>query len=327
MRAWQVRRHGEPLDALRAVEIAEPVPGPGDVRVRVAAAAIGLPDVLLCRGAYPFDPPLPFVPGQEVCGVVDAVGEGVDLRPGSRVMGVTCFYDGRGGFAEMTVLAAANAFRVPDGMRSADAASFRIGFSTAWTALVRRVELRSGETLVVLGAAGGSGLAALQLGHALGARVIAVAAGREKLDVCRRLGADVAIDRETESISGAVLEATEGRGADVVFDPVGGDVAASAAGGLGRGGRFLAVGFASGSWVELDTSDLVGGNQSLVGVLAGGAGREAEGADHEALLALAAGGELESVTTPVNFDEVPEALQRVASGSAVGKLVVEVDPA
>lgn len=325
MRAWQVHQHGEPGNALRLAEVDEPVPGPGEVRVRVAAAAIGLPDVLLCRDEYAFKPPLPFVPGQEVCGVVDAVGEGVGLAPGTRVMGVTCFDDGRGGFAEASVLQAATAFRVPESMPAVDAAAFRIGFSTAWAALVRRGALIAGESLVVLGGAGGSGVSAVQLGHALGAQVIAVASGSEKLEACRRLGADVVIDRTRQSLPEAVLEATDGRGADVVFDPVGGALATAALQGLGTGGRFLAVGFASGDWVKVDTPALVWRNQSLVGVLASGLSREDDEADHEALLTLVAEGALQSFCTPVPFTEVPDALERVASGSAIGKLVVEVD--
>jgi NADPH:quinone reductase len=326
MRAWQVGHYGEPGEVLRLVEVEEPTPGPGEVRVRVEAAAIGLPDALMCRDAYAFRPPLPFVPGQEVCGVVEAVGEGVDLSVGTRVMGVTSFYDGRGGFAAATVLRATNAFRVPASMGALQAAAFRIGYTTAWTALVRRGGLEAGEWLVVLGAAGGSGLAAVELGHALGASVVAVAAGAEKLETCRRRGADVVVDRTGGAVADEVLAATGGQGADLVFDPVGGDLAAAALAALGRGGRFLAVGFASGRWVEVDTQDLVIRNQSLVGVLASGPSREGEEADHEALLALAERGGLEAHVTPVAFAEVAEAVQRVASGAAVGKLVVQVAP-
>lgn len=323
MQAWLVSRHGEPGAVLHREDVDEPVPGPGEVRVRVAAAGVGLPDALLCRGSYAFAPPLPFVPGQEVCGVVDAVGEGVDLAVGERVMGVTCFYDGRGGFAESAVLAALNVFRVPEDMAAVEAAAFRIGFATAWTALVRRGALEAGETLVVLGAAGGSGQAAVLLGRALGARVIAVAAGSDKGRACRSQGADVVVDRRNESVSDAVLEATGGAGADAVFDPVGGDVAVSALGALARGGRFLAVGFASGEWVHVDTSALVGRNQSLVGVLAGGWGRAEEEADHEALLGLAAAGRLSPTITAVPFTAVAEAVASVAAGAVIGKLVVD----
>ena len=228
MQAWQVQEHGEPRRALRRVDVEAPIPQVGELRVRVEAAAIGMPDVFMCRGTYPLTPPLPFIGGQEVCGVVDAVGDAVELSVGTRIMGVTTFFDGRGGFAEETILSTGTAFRVPDEMTSTVAAAFRIGYSTAWTALVERGRLQRGETLVVLGGAGGSGMSAIQLGGALGARVIAVAAGREKVDFCQRLGAAVVIDRTTVSVRDAILAATDGRGADIVFDPVGGDVASDA---------------------------------------------------------------------------------------------------
>ena len=330
MRAWQVEVPGEPAEVLRLVEAEAPPLGPGELRVRVLAAGIGLPDALLCRGTYAFRPPAPFVPGQEVCGVVEAVGDGVDdpaLAVGARVMGVTCFPDGRGGFADVTVLDAANAFRVPEAMSPAEAAVFRIGFSTAWTGLVRRAALAPGETVVVLGAAGGSGLAAVQLAHALGARVIAVAAGGEKLARCTAAGADVVVDRAEASVLDAVLAATEGRGADVVFDPVGGPLADAVVAAPARGGRFLAVGFASGRWVEAPAARLVVRNVSLMGVLAAGWGRDDDLAAHEQLLALYESGALAQAPMSVPFADLPAALTEVAAGRAVGKLALVVDPA
>jgi NADPH2:quinone reductase len=324
MRAWQVHRHGQPREALRLVDLDPPTPGPGEVRVRVDAAAIGMPDVFMCRDVYAFKPPMPFVPGQEVCGTVDAVGDGVDLPLGTRVMSTTNFFDGRGGFAEYTVTGAASVFRVPDAMPSTDAAAFRIGFSTAWIGLVRRGRVQPGETLVVLGAAGGSGATAVQLGRALGARVVAVAAGTEKLDFCARMGAEVLVDRTTQSIPDAIRAATDGRGADLVYDPVGGDAAAAAARAMTRDGRLLAVGFASGSWVHVDPHDLVRSNTSLVGVYAGGYSREENEADHEALLELAADGRLDSFASVVPFAELPDAMESVGDGRVVGKMVVQV---
>jgi NADPH2:quinone reductase len=324
VRAWQVDRHGEPRDALHLIDRPVPVPGPGELLVDVHAAAIGMPDVFMCRSTYAFSPPVPFVPGQEVCGVVRAAGDGVDLTPGSRVMGVTSFYDGRGGFAEQTIVPAHSAYRVPDSMSDVDAASFRIGYSTAWIGLVRRGRIEPGEWLLVLGAAGGSGATAVQVGHALGARVIAVAAGSDKLAFCARMGADALVDRTTDEVADAVLAATDGRGADVVYDPVGGAAATTALRALAPGGRFLAVGFASGTWVQADTHDLVRRNQSLVGVYAGGYTRDENEVDHEALLALAADGRLDTFTTTSAFDDLPAAMEAVAAGTVIGKLVVQV---
>lgn len=324
MRAWQVRRHGAPRDALERVDLPEPAPGPGEARLRVGAAAIGLPDVLMCRGSYPLTPPTPFVPGQEVCGVIDAVGEGVGLAIGARVMGVTSFTDGRGGFADATIVPASSAYRVPDAMDDLDAAGFRIGFSTAWIGLVRRGDVRAGETLLVLGAAGGSGSAAIQLGRALGARVVAVTRGVRRSALCERLGADIVIDRSSGPVVDAVLAATDGIGVDLVFDPVGGEPAAAASKLLRPGGRLLAVGFASGDWAQPPTADLVRRNASLVGVYAGGQTRVESEADHERLLALAAAGHLSGGSTAVAFDALPDALARVEDGDADGKLVVRV---
>ena len=281
----------------------------------------------MCRGLYPFSPPLPFVPGQEVCGTVDAVGPGVELPLGSRLMAVTNFFDGRGGFAQAAIARPENVFRVPDDMRDEDAAVFRIGYSTAFIGLARRGGLQRGESLLVLGAGGGSGLAAMQLGSALGARVIAVVAGEAKRALCASSGADVVIDRSVGSVQDAVLEATGGNGVDVVYDPVGGAFAGAMVRCLAPGGRLLAVGFASGSWVEPDISEFVWRNASIVGVYAGLQTREEAEADHEQLLALASGGSLGGSTRVVSFDALPDALGAVDRAEAVGKLVLKVDGA
>ena len=325
MLAWQVQRYGPPGDALSRVAFGEPDPGPGELRLRVRAAGIGLPDALMCRGTYAFSPTLPFVPGQEVCGTLDAVGPGVELPLGARLMAVTNFFDGRGGFAEATIARSESAFRVPDAMRDEDAAAFRIGYSTAYIALVRRGALQAGEWLLVLGAAGGSGLAAVRLGSALGARVIAVVSGDPKRALVARSGADVVIDRAERSVPDAVMEATGGGGVDVVYDPVGGAFAGSMAKCLAAGGRLLAIGFASGSWVQADVSDLVLRNASIVGVYAGGQTRAEAEADHELLLALAAAGRLGGTPQAVPFEALPDALDTVDRSEAVGKLVLGLD--
>ena len=325
MDAWQVQRHGAPSEVLERVEVDEPVPGPGELRLRVRAAGIGLPDALMCRGLYAFSPPLPFIPGQEVCGAVDAVGPAVGLSLGTRLMAVTSFFAGHGGFAEAAIARSDTAFRVPDAMRDEDAAAFRIGYSTAFIGLVRRGALQPGEWLLVLGAAGGSGLAAVQLGAALGARVLAVVAGEAKRELCASSGADVVVDRTAGPVPDAVMEATGGSGVDVVYDPVGGAFAGSMARCLAPGGRLLAVGFASGAWVEADISEFVRRNASIVGVYAGGQTRADAEADHEQLLAVAADRRLGHATRVVSFDALPDALDAVDRAEAVGKLVVKMD--
>jgi NADPH2:quinone reductase len=278
----------------------------------------------MCRGSYPFSPTLPFVPGQEVCGTVDAVGAGVNLALGTRLMAVTNFFDGHGGFAEMAIGRSEAAFRVPDTMSDEDAAAFRIGNSTAWIGLVRRGAVQPGEWLLVLGGAGGSGLAAAHLGVALGARVIAVVAGEAKRELCARAGADLVIDRLVTSVPDAVLEATGGDGVDVIFDPVGGGFAGATVRCLATGGRFLAVGFASGSWVEADIGEFVRRNASIVGVYAGRQTRAEAEADHESLLSLAGEGRLAGAARVVPFEALPDALDLVDRSEAVGKLVLHV---
>ncbi len=325
VQAWQVVQHGEPTTALKLVDIDPPRPGPGEVRLRVHAAALGMPDAFMCKATYALTPPLPFVPGQEVCGTVLEVGEGVSYTPGMRLMGVTSFTDGRGGFADETVAPEHSLYEVPDSMSDVDAAGFRIGYSTAWIGLVRRGALQAGETLLVLGAAGGSGATAIQLGRALGARVIAVAGGAEKVEYCKSLGADVIIDRtQVDEVSTAVREATGDRGADVIYDPVGGDPASDAMRCIATGGRFLLVGFASGRWAEFDAPHVVRRNYSVVGVYAGGYTREQNLHDHSELVALFEKGQLPGriVTRTAAFSDLPAALEEVARGRAVGKTVL-----
>src|SRR5271169_7135503 len=163
MRAWQVQHAGEPIDVLHCVEVPVPDPGPGQIRVRVSAAGIGLPDVLMCRGSYPLTPASPFTPGQEASGVITAVGEGVTREIGSRVMLVSAFYEGHGSFAEECLALSSSTVPVPTGLSDAEAAGFWIPHLTAWTGLVERGHLAPGEWVAVLGAAGGSGIAAVQL--------------------------------------------------------------------------------------------------------------------------------------------------------------------
>ena len=323
MRAWQVTGAGEPIDVLHSVEIAVPEPGPGQIRVRVTAAGIGLPDVLMCRGTYPLTPALPFTPGQEAVGIVTAVGEGVTREIGSRVMFVSAFYNGHGSFAQECLALSSTAFPVPAGLTDTEAAGFWIPHLTAWTGLVERGHLAAGEWLAVLGAAGGSGIAAVQLGRALGGRVIAVVGDKERADFCLELGAELAIDHRDGPLAPALRDATDGQGVDVIYDPVGGAMAEDAAGSLARNGRHLLVGFAAGRWPTLASHDLVIGNHSLVGVFAGGQSPAELDAIHLALSDLIASGALRNaVTATPAFAELPHALQRLADRTVVGKLVM-----
>lgn len=323
MRAWQVQGAGEPIDVLRPVELPVPDPGPGQIRVRVTAAGIGLPDVLMCRGTYPLTPPLPFTPGQEATGVVTAVGDGATHTIGSRVMLVSAFYDGHGSFAQECLALSSTAFPVPDGLTDAEAAGFWIPHVTAWTGLVERGHLAAGEWLAVLGAAGGSGIAAVQLGRALGARIIAVVGDQERAEFCRQLGAEITVDHRDGPLAPALRTATIDHGVDVIYDPVGGSQAEDAAGALARNGRHLAVGFASGRWPTLAAHDLVLANTSLVGVFAGGQSAAELDEIRLALTRLIAEGRLRNaITATPTFDELPEAIQRLADRRTIGKMVM-----
>jgi len=323
MRAWQVQAAGEPMDVLHLVELDAPEPGPGQVRIRVAAAGIGLPDVFMCHGTYPLTPPLPFTSGQEATGSVTAVGEGVDMAIGTRIMCVTAFWQGHGSFAEECLVAADGAFPVPDGLSDAEAAGFWIPHLTGWIGLVDRGQLSADDWLAVLGASGGSGIAAVQLGHALGAQVIAVVSDEERASFCRELGADVTLNRRDGPLAPALREATGGRGVDLIYDPVGGAPAEDAAGAMARYGRLLAVGFASGAWPNLQTHNLVVTNTSLVGVFAGGYARHELDAIHANLAMLINEGRLRNaVTAQIPFGELNVALDRMTRGGVVGKWVL-----
>jgi NADPH2:quinone reductase len=311
------------MDVLHLIELDPPEPGPGQVRIRVTAAGIGLPDVFMCRGTYPLTPPLPFTSGQEATGTVTAVGEGVDIPIGTRIMCVTMFWQGYGSFAEECLVAADSVFAVPDGLTDAEAAGFWIPHLTGWIGLVDRGQLAAGDWLAVLGASGGSGIAAIQLGHALGAQVIAVVSDEERAAFCRELGADTTLNRRDGPLAPALREVTGGHGVDLIYDPVGGAPAEDAAGALARYGRLLAVGFASGAWPSLATHNLVVTNTSLVGVFAGGYAREELDAIHANLAILIAEGRLRNaVTAQIPFDELNSALHRMAQGGVVGKWVL-----
>ena len=322
MRAWQVQEHGEPAAALKSVDIDLPEPGPGQVRLRVKAAALGFPDVLMCRGIYPLTPPLPFTPGQEVAGEVTAVGEGVDHAVGDRIMAVTAFDTGRGGFAEEALARAGHP--IPDAMSDADAAGFYIAYITGWIGLVTRGQMQPAETLVVLGAAGGCGSAAVQLGKVLGARVIAVVGGEEKAEYCRSIGADEIIDHTRESVPDAMRALTDGRGADLIYDPVGGEPATESLRGIASEGRLLGVGFASGEWPKLEMVRMVIGNYTVMGVYVGAYGGGTATRDAvDRLNDLFASGAINSgLTTSVAFDDLPAALERLAHRTAMGKTVI-----
>ncbi len=330
MKAWQTTRIGPPAEALELVADApRPEPYAGTLRLDVLVAGIGLPDVLMCEDHYALRPPLPFTQGQEVVGRVDASGPDVTgRRKGERVMAVTSFFTGAGSFAEQCLALDDFCLPVPEDMADDEAAAFLIPLHTAYIGLVQRARLERGETLLVLGGAGGTGSAAVQLGGVLGARVIATAGGPERAAYCRALGADHAIDHRAEDIAEAVRELTGGRGADVVYDPVGGSAFQRATRCIAPEGRLLAIGFASGEWGRVDVAHLVQQNYSVMGVIPSGYDRAFKEHAQSLLVEWWRQGRIRiPIDECVPFDALPEALERLKAGTVRGKLTLVVDPA
>lgn len=264
MQAQVVNELGMP-DVLRYETVDAPTPGEGQVRIEMRAAGVNFPDGLIVAGTYQTKPELPFVPGSEAAGVIAAVGPGVTgLSVGDRVLAFT----GIGGYAEQVVAAADMTFPIPDAMTFVDAAGFPVTYGTSYHGLVDRANLQAGETLLVLGASGGVGLTAVEIGKALGARVIAAASSDEKRALCVDRGADVVIDYSAGGLREALAEHAPG-GIDVVYDPVGGEHAETAVRALAWGGRYLTVGYASGDIPKIGLNRLLVCSGSVLGVLWG----------------------------------------------------------
>jgi NADPH:quinone reductase len=262
MKAVVATRWGEPSDLLY-LDVPDPEPGPGQVLVETRAAGCNFPDILMVQGKYQVKPPHPFSPGHEIAGVVRAVGPGVTrVRAGQRVIANLEW----GGYAERAVTSAERVHPIPDAMPFDQAAAFYVVYQTGYSALVRRAALQPGEWLLVHGAAGGVGLAAVQLGKALGARVIATAGTKDKLEIARQSGADVLIDYGTEDWVERVKAVTGGEGADVIYDPVGGDVFDGSTKCIAFEGRILTIGFAGGRIPTLAINRVLLKNFSVVGV-------------------------------------------------------------
>jgi NADPH2:quinone reductase len=326
MKAWRVTSLGEPKDVLALHDVPEPEPGPGQIAVRVLASAANFPDVLMCRGLYQVKPPLPFTPGIELCGSVVAVGARVTgFAAGDRVIGATVLPDG--GFAEVALLNAAETFPAPDALDDAEAGALYIGYQTGWFGLHRRAQLSAGETLLVHAAAGGVGSAAVQLGKAAGARVIGVVGGPAKAEVARELGADVVIDRHSQDFVEVVKAETDGRGADVIYDPVGGDTYRRSTKCVAFEGRILVMGFAGGEIQSAALNHALIKNYSIVGLHWGLYARYDPYAlteCHEDLTALAADGAIRPmVSERLPLSEVADGVQRLADGLTTGRVVYD----
>lgn len=325
MKAWRVAVLGEPRDAMSLDEIPDPQPGAGQLLVRVLGAAANFADALICRGLYQVKPPLPFTPGLELCGEVAALGPGTSgLAVGDRVIGSSMLP--AGGFAELALMDAATTFPAPGSLDNAQAASFYIGYQTGWFGLHRRAHLQPGETLLVHAAAGGVGSAAVQLGKAAGARVIGVVGGPEKVEVARTLGVDVVVDRYTQDFVEVVKDVTGGRGADVVYDPVGGDAYQRSTKCIAFEGRILVVGFAGGQIQSVALNHALVKNYSIVGLHWGlylQRNHAVAAEAHARLSTWAAEGIIRPlVSERLAFEDAANGLERVGAGRSTGRIVV-----
>ena len=316
MKAWRAHELGQPADVLHFDDIEIPTPGNGQVLVKVRAAALNFPDLLMISGKYQVRPPLPFVPG------VELTGEIVDT--GRRVIGGPA--DGFGAFAEYVVLDAAAAWPVPDGMPDEQAAALFLTYQTGHVGLHRRARLQAGEVVLVHAGAGGVGSAAIQLAKAAGATVIATAGGPDKTAVCLDLGADHAIDYLAEDFVGPVKEITGGRGADIIYDPVGGDVFDSSRRCIAFEGRIVVVGFTSGRIADAPTNHALVKNYSVLG-LHWGLYRTYDPAliseVHDDLMRLYAEGAIKPlVSQTLPLAEAPQALAALGRRETIGKVVL-----
>jgi NADPH2:quinone reductase len=312
-----------PVDSLVVEDLPDLIPGKGEVVVDVRAAGVNFPDVLTVQGKYQVRPELPFTPGNEFAGTVRAIGEGVTgFAPGQNVIGFTR----TGAFAEQATAPVEALMPMPPGMDFDTAAAITLTYGTSHHAVVDRGALQAGETMLVLGAAGGVGLAAIEIGKALGARVIAAASTAEKLEICRAHGADVLINYETEDLREALKLATGGRGPDVIYDPVGGPYSEPALRSIAWRGRHLVVGFAAGEIPKLPWNLMLLKGASVVGVFWGDFVRREPAANLAAMrqmLGWMAQGKLKPlVSAKYALEDTAQALNDMAARKVTGKVVI-----
>lgn len=324
-RAWQFESFGPFRDVLKLRDVTTPSPGAQECLVRTRALALNFPDLLLVEGKYQLKPDLPATPGMEAVGLVEAAGPGSRFKVGQRVLVSQLF----GSFAEAFVAPDALMMEVPEAMSDAEAAAFHVTYQTSYFALVHRAALKAGETLLVHGAAGGVGTAAVQLGKALGARVIATAGGAAKCAIAKQCGADETIDTRTEDFVARVKELTGGEGANVIYDPIGGEVFDKSTKVLAFESRLLVVGFASGTIPTVSVNRLLLKTASVVGLQWGAykmfAPQKVDDA-HRELVRLYGEGKVKPVVYEkrFGFEQLFDALEALRTREAWGKVVVSV---
>ena len=323
MRALVCHKITDDLSGVEVREIEKPTPGPGEVLVKVAATSINFPDILLCQGKYQLKLEPPFTPGMDIAGIIEAVGEGVDgFGVGDAVCGGARF----GGFAEYAVVAAAGLQRKPEQLSFHEAASYSAAYLTAYVALVRRGRLRAGETLLVHGASGGVGMAAVDVGKLLGATVIATGGSDDKLEKVKAYGADHVINTR-DGFREQVKALTDGRGADVIYDPVGGDVFDESVRCIAFDGRLLVIGFTSGRIASVSTNMPLIKGFSVVGVRAGEYGRQFPERGKENVEQIWAWAREEKtrpyVHQTLSLDRTVDGFRALLDRKVVGKLIIE----
>jgi NADPH2:quinone reductase len=323
MKAVLCKSWGLP-DTLVVEDLPDVVPGPGEVAIDVHAAGVNFPDVLIIQNKYQFKPELPFTPGSELSGVVRAVGQGVSrFKPGDKVLA----FVSRGAFAQQISAPADIVMPMPPGLDFDTAAAVTLTYGTSHHAVVDRAQLKAGETMLVLGAAGGVGLAAIEIGKALGARVIAAASSDEKLAVCKAHGADATINYSTGDLREAIKAATDGKGPDVIYDPVGGIYAEPAFRSIGWRGRYLVIGFANGEIPKLPLNLPLLKGASIVGVFWGEFARrepKANAAAMRELMGWMAEGKIKPhISGRYALAETPQALNDMAARKVTGKVVIQ----
>ncbi len=323
MRALVCHKITDDLSGVEVREIDRPQPGPGEVLIKVAATSINFPDILLCQGKYQLKLDPPFTPGMDIAGTIEALGDGVtDFAIGDAVCGGARF----GGFAEYAVVAAAGLQRKPEQLSFHEAASYSAAYLTAYVALVRRGRLQAGETLLVHGASGGVGMAAVDVGKLLGATVIATGGSDEKLEKVKAFGADHVINTK-DGFREQVKALTDGRGADVIYDPVGGDVFDESVRCIAFDGRLLVIGFTSGRIASVSTNMPLIKGFSVVGVRAGEYGRQFpdRGKENvEQIWAWAREGKTRPYVHQVlHLDQTVDGFRALLDRKVVGKLIIE----
>ncbi len=322
MRAWTVHEYGKYQDVLTWGEAEPPQPGPGEARIRITAASVSFGLILRIAGTYQVKDPLPFIPGGDVAGEVTAVGAGCECKIGQHIIGPSK----TGAFADETLVDADKCQPVPANMPDDDATALLNSFMTSHLALLDRTRLKAGETLLVHGAAGGVGSAAIQIGKVLGAKVIATASSPEKLEVCRRLGADHVINYSTGDFVDEVKALTGGRGADVIYDPVGGDVFDRSTSCIAWGGRIVVIGFTSGRIPTIAVNRILLKNCAVVGMYNGSYKLNAPerlGPAQEEIFQWYAEGKIQAVIShKLPLDQLKHALELLETRKAYGKVLL-----